>query len=160
MDDGVVTFDLSLPEGGPVSAMDLDEYILATRPTKRELDETRQEMDPITEDDLAAISGEPLPFEYEPSLAEQGLEYLTTPEAVPLVASIVSANPAWLIPDIGDTFHSATSYLRNNFDTMRNLLPETGSPWEAISNLVNGDWQYLLMDKSKDMARNPEDYPE
>lgn len=103
---------------------------------------------------------DPEEFEYVPSLPEQALDFVATPTGFAATASMISANPAWLILDIGSAVNDANQFVRAKLPTsIKKYWPETGDPWE-LTTLTADDLMSIPNARVRNMQHNPEEYAE
>jgi hypothetical protein len=103
---------------------------------------------------------DPEEFEYVPSLPEQALDAVATPTGFATAASMISANPAWLILDIGSAVNDANQFVRAKLPTsIKKYWPETGDPWE-LTTLTADDLMSIPNARIRDMQHNPKEYAE
>lgn len=103
---------------------------------------------------------DPEEFEYVPSLPEQALGFVATPTGLATAASMISANPAWLILDIGSAVNDANQFVRAKLPTgIKKYWIETGDPWE-LTTLTANDLLSIPGARVRDMQQNPEEYAE
>jgi hypothetical protein len=102
----------------------------------------------------------PEEFEYVPSLPERALDFGATPTGLTTVASMISANPAWLILDIGSAVNDANQFVRAKLPaSIKKYWPETGDPWE-LTTLTADDLMSIPNARVRDMQHNPKEYAE
>lgn len=102
----------------------------------------------------------PEEFEYVPSLPEQAVDFVATPTGLTTAASMISANPAWLILDIGSAVNDANQFIRAKLPTgIKKYWPETGDPWE-LTTLTADDLMSIPNARARDMRHNPKEYAE
>ena len=102
----------------------------------------------------------PEEFEYVPSLPEQALDFVATPTGFATAASMISANPAWLILDIGSAVNDANQFVRAKLPTsIKKYWPETGDPWE-LTTLTADDLMSIPNARVRNMQHNPKEYAE
>lgn len=103
---------------------------------------------------------DPEEFEYVPSLPEQALDFVATPTGLATAASMISANPAWLILDIGSAVNDANQFIRAKLPTsIKKYWPKTGDPWE-LTTLTADDLMSIPNARVRNMQYNPKEYAE
>lgn len=149
--------DIRVPEGGnAVNEMDWDDILLSSGPSTIGKHKSERRATPSEQYDMI-VALDPEEFEYQPTLPEQVMDFVTTPTGAAIAASMTSANPAWFIPDVGSAVNEANQYIRSKLPSgVKKYWPETGDPWE----LLDTDLTLIPVAKMKDMQQNPEEYTE